>query len=144
MKNIFIISALLLLTTSTLKAQNFTGKNDQKIQVGFTFYGHGTGLKATYDYGLNDNFSIGAGANFFNTGIYSSGFFIFGRGDYHFAQAVNAPDELDLYLGAELGLLGHSDFGIGGHLGARYNFSNSISGFLEVGSNGAIGIAFNL
>jgi len=144
MKKTLIISALLFFATSMLQAQNYTGQNDQKVQVGFTFYGHGTGIKATYDYGLNDNFSIGAGVNFFNTGTYSSGFFIFGRGDYHFAQALNAPDELDLYLGAELGLLGDSDFGIGGHLGARYNFSNTISGFLEVGSNGAIGIAFNL
>lgn len=144
MKNIFIISALLLFVTSTLQAQNYTGKNDQKIQVGFNFYGHGTGIKATYDYGLNENFSIGAGANFFNTGDYESKFFVFARGDYHFATALNAPDELDLYLGAELGLLGNTDFGIGGHLGARYSFSNSISGFLEVGNNGAIGIAINL
>jgi hypothetical protein len=139
-----ILFSILLSTAYTLRAQTYSGRNDQKIQVGFTFYGYGTGIKATYDYGLNDNFSVGGGANFFNSGEYSSGFFIFGRGDYHFANALDAPDELDLYLGAEIGLIGNSNFGIGGHLGARYGFSNALAAFIEIGSNGAVGIAINL
>ncbi len=143
MKKILILS-LLLLGSYFTHAQTYSGKGDQKLQAGFTFYGYGTGIKATYDYGLNDNFSVGGGANFFNSGKYSSGFFIFGRGDYHFANALNAPEELDLYLGAELGLIGNSNFGIGGHLGSRYGFSNSIAAFIEVGSNVAVGICISL
>ncbi len=139
-----LLSISLLLASSLMFAQTYSGRGDQKIQAGFTFYGYGTGIKATYDYGLNDNFSVGGGANFFNSGVYSSGFFIFGRGDYHFAATLNAPEELDLYLGAELGLIGNSNFGIGGHLGARYGFSNALAAFIEIGSNGAVGIALNL
>jgi len=141
---IILTLLLSLISFTTLQAQNFTGKGDQKLQAGFTFYGYGTGIKATYDYGLNENFSVGIGANFFNSGTYSSGFFIFGRGDYHFQEIIAIPDELDAYIGAELGLIGNSNFGIGGHIGARYEFANNFSAFLEVGSNGAIGVTLTL
>ena len=140
---LLLILLLSLISFKTLQAQSFTGKGDQKLQAGFTFYGYGTGIKASYDYGLNETFSIGVGANFFNTGTYSSGFFIFGRGDYHFQEIIDIPNELDLYLGAELGLIGNNNFGIGGHFGARYEFASNFSAFLEVGSNGAIGVTLN-
>ncbi|HIP49747.1 MAG TPA: hypothetical protein EYG92_12390 [Lutibacter sp.] len=139
-----LIVLITLISFSTLQAQSFTGQGDQKLQAGFTFYGYGTGIKATYDYGLNESFSIGVGANFFNSGIYSSGFFIFGRGDYHFQEIIDIPNELDVYIGAELGLIGKSNFGIGGHIGARYEFANNLSAFLEVGNNGAIGVTLSL
>lgn len=138
------IILFLVLVSAVVKAQNYTGQGDQKLQAGFTFYGYGTGIKVSYDYGLDESFSIGAGANFFNSGTYSSGFFIFGRGDYHFQEIIDLPEELDVYVGAELGLIGNSNFGIGGHFGARYAFTNSFAAFLEVGSNGAIGISLNL
>jgi hypothetical protein len=139
-----VFTTILFLGVYTLQAQNFSGKGDQKLQAGFSFYGKGTGIKATYDYGLSDMFSVGGGAVFYNTGDYKSKFSIFGRGDFHFAQELEAPDELDLYLGAEIGLIGDGDFGFNGHLGGRYNLSNSISIFLEVGTNGALGIALDL
>lgn len=139
-----ILLALFFVGALSLSAQNFSGKGDQKLSVGFNGYGYGTGIKASYDYGLSDKFSIGLGGVFYNSGDYKSKFFAFGRGDFHFAQAINAPDPLDLYLGAELGLLGEGEFGLGGHLGVRYNVSNTVSLFLEAGNNGAIGLAFDL
>jgi hypothetical protein len=139
-----IILVLFIIGGFSVNAQNFSGKGDQKLSAGFNFYGHGTGIKATYDYGLSDKFSIGIGGVFFNTGTYDSKFFVFGRGDYHFADAINAPEKLDLYLGAELGLLGDNEFGIGGHIGARYNISNNLSLFIEAGNNGAVGVAIDL
>lgn len=139
-----LIFIIVLASFNSLQAQNFTGKGDQKIQAGFNFYGYGTGIKASYDYGLNESFSIGVGANFFNSGLYSSGFFIFGRGAYHFQEIIDLPTELDVYIGAELGLIGNTHFGIGGHIGARYEFTKNLSAFLEVGSNGAVGISLNL
>lgn len=139
-----ILFVLLIVGAYTVNAQTFSGKGDQKFQAGFNFYGNGTGIKATYDYGVGDKFSIGVGGVFFNTGDYDSKFFLFGRGDFHFGEPLNAPDELDVYLGAELGLIGDGDFGIGGHLGARYALSNTVALFAEVGNNGAVGIAINL
>ena len=139
-----IIVLLLFFGAFSLNAQNYSGKGDQKLSAGFNFYGHGTGIKATYDYGLSDSFSIGFGGVFYNTGSYDSKFFLFGRGDFHFAEALDAPSELDLYLGVELGLVGDHDFGLGGHLGARYALSSTVSIFAEVGNNGALGISINL
>jgi hypothetical protein len=135
---IFLIGAL------SMSAQNFSGSGDQKLQAGFNFYGHGTGIKATYDYGLGDQFSIGVGGVFYNSGDYDSKFFVFGRADYHFAEPINLPEQWDTYLGVELGLVGDGEFGLGGHLGARYALSDTFSIFVEAGNNGAVGIALNL
>ncbi len=139
-----LIFIIVIFSFSSLQAQNYTGQGDQKIQAGFNFYGYGTGIKASYDYGLNESFSVGVGANFFNSGLYRSGFFIFGRGDYHFQEIIDLPAELDVYIGAELGIIGNNYFGIGGHIGARYEIAKNLSAFLEVGSNGALGISLNL
>jgi len=139
-----VIFSILILFSSFSQAQSFNGEGDQKLQAGFNFYGYGTGIKASYDYGLSNAFSIGFGGVFFNSGTYNSNFFLFGRGDFHLQEALELPTELDLYLGAELGLLGNSGFGIGGHLGGRYNFSKKGYGFIEVGNNAALGIGFNL
>ncbi len=141
-KKILFLMAFMVM--SSVYSQNFSGKGDQKLQAGFNFYGHGTGIKATYDYGVSDVFSVGGGTVFYNTGNYDSKFFLFGRGDFHFAEALEAPSELDVYLGLELGLVGDGELGLGGHLGARYLISNSVSIFAEVGNNGALGIAVNL
>jgi len=143
MKN-SILFILFLLVTTSFNAQSFSGSGDQKLQAGFNFYGYGTGIKASYDYGVSDVFSIGAGTVFFNSGPYYSGFFIFGRGDYHLQEIIDYSDKLDVYLGAELGLIGNGGFGIMGHAGARYGFTNRLYGFIEVGSNGAIGVSFDL
>ncbi len=144
MKKIIFTSILIILATSLAQAQSFSGKGDQKLQAGFNFYGHGSGIKASYDYGLNDAFSIGAGAVFYNTGTYNSDFFIFGRGDYHFQEIINYLDELDVYIGAELGLIGNNNFGIMGHIGGRYAFTDRLYVFIEIGNNGAIGISLDL
>lgn len=129
---------------TSVYSQNFSGKGDQKLQAGFNFYGNGSGIKATYDYGLSDVFSIGIGGVFYNSGTYDSKFFLFGRGDFHFAEALEVTSKLDLYLGVELGLVGDGELGLGGHLGTRYLISNSVSIFAEAGNNGALGIAVNL
>ena len=143
MKKTFLLLLISLFTTG-LFAQNFTQKGDQKLQAGFNFYGYGTGIKASYDYGIAEDFSIGAGINFFNAGSYSSQFFVFGRGDYHFGSLIDLPEELDVYAGLELGLIGNNYFGIGGHAGARYEISDNWGAFLEVGNNGALGLYLNL
>lgn len=140
-KNILITLFLLFMTQAVFSQHT---KDAQRLQAGFNFYGYGSGIKASYDYGLTDTFSIGAGTVFFNTGSYNSGFFFFGRADYHFQEIITYPKEFDFYIGAELGLIGNGNFGIAGHIGGRYDFSNKIYGFAELGSNAAVGIGMNL
>ncbi len=43
----------------TANAQAWTGKGDQKIQLGLSAWGYGTGITGTYDYGLNKLISVG-------------------------------------------------------------------------------------
>ena len=39
-----------------------------KVQVGFNGWGNGSGITATYDYGISKLISVGAGANFYFSG----------------------------------------------------------------------------
>ena len=126
-------------------AQAYTGKGDQKVNAGLNAWGYGTGIAATYDYGLNKLISVGAGGN-----IYFDNYrdnkdnrvFVFGRVNFHLRETLDLPQQLDIYPGVDLGVLGR-DFGIGAHVGARYFFTDSIGVFAEVGNNGSLGVSFN-
>ncbi|SDQ47843.1 hypothetical protein SAMN05421664_1751 [Chryseobacterium soldanellicola] len=132
---------------ATANAQAWTGKGDQKIQLGLSAWGYGTGVTGTYDYGLNKLISVGAGLNAY-FGDYKDNdndnrVFIFGRLNFHLKDALQLPEKLDIYPGVDVGVLG-KDFGIGAHIGARYFFTDKIGVFAEVGNNGSLGVSFNL
>ncbi|MGO4709597.1 DUF6646 family protein, partial [Chryseobacterium sp. 2TAF14] len=109
-------------------------------------WGYGTGITATYDYGLNQLISVGAGANAYFDGYKDNNkdnrVFIFGRVNFHLKEALELPENLDIYPGVDLGVLGR-DFGIGAHIGARYFFTEKVGVFAEVGNNGSLGVSFN-
>ncbi|CAA7385908.1 DUF6646 family protein [Chryseobacterium fistulae] len=132
---------------STVNAQAWTGKGDQKVQLGLNAWGYGTGVTGTYDYGLNQILSVGAGLNAYFSGYKNNDkdnrVFIFGRLNFHLQEALDLPKKWDIYPGIDLGVLG-KDFGIGAHIGARYFFTDKIGVFAEVGNNGSIGVSFNL
>ncbi|CAA7195710.1 hypothetical protein D1631_04030 [Chryseobacterium nematophagum] len=132
---------------STVNAQAWTGKGDQKVQLGLNAWGYGTGVTGTYDYGLNQILSVGAGLNAYFSGYKDNDkdnrVFIFGRLNFHLQEALDLPKKWDIYPGIDLGVLG-KDFGIGAHIGARYFFTDKIGVFAEVGNNGSIGVSFNL
>ncbi|MCW3160844.1 DUF6646 family protein [Chryseobacterium oryctis] len=132
---------------ATANAQAWTGKGDQKIQLGLNAWGYGTGVTGTYDYGLNKLLSIGGGLNAYFDGYKNNDkdnkVFIFGRLNFHLQDALNLPSKWDIYPGVDLGVLG-KEFGIGAHIGARYYFNDKVGVFAEVGNNGSIGVSFNL
>lgn len=128
-------------------AQAWTGKGDQKVQLGLSAWGYGTGVTGTYDYGLNKLISVGAGINGYFSNYKNNDkdnrVFVFGRLNFHLQEALNLPSKWDIYPGVDLGVLG-KDFGIGAHIGARYFFTEKIGVFAEVGNNGSLGVSFNL
>ncbi|MDH6251471.1 hypothetical protein M2347_001198 [Chryseobacterium sp. H1D6B] len=138
---------ILILFGTTARAQAWTGKGDQKIQLGFSAWGYGTGVTGTYDYGLNKLISVGAGMNAYFSGYKDNDndnrVFIFGRLNFHLRDALQLPEKLDIYPGVDLGVVG-KDFGIGAHIGARYYFTEKVGVFAEVGNNGSLGVSFNL
>lgn len=127
-------------------AQAWEGKGDQKVQIGFNGWGNGTGITATYDYGLSKVVSLGVGANFYFDG-YKDGnkdnnFYAFGRVNFHLQDVLGMPSQWDLYPGVDVGVIGNT-FGLGAHLGVRYFFNNNVGAFIEAGNNGSLGLSFN-
>lgn len=132
---------------ATANAQAWTGKGDQKVQLGLSAWGYGTGITGTYDYGLNKLISVGAGLNGYFSNYKNNDkdnrVFVFGRLNFHLQEALNLPAKWDIYPGVDVGAVG-KDFGIGAHIGARYFFTERIGVFAEVGNNGSLGVSFNL
>lgn len=146
MKKLIFMFALIF-AGATANAQAWTGKGDQKINAGLSVWGYGTGVTGTYDYGLNQLISIGAGLNgYFDNykdNNNDNNVFIFGRLNFHLKETLQLPEKLDIYPGVDIGVLG-KDFGIGAHIGARYFFTERIGVFAEVGNNGSLGVSINL
>lgn len=141
-----LVLMLMLFMGAAVSAQAYTGKGDQKVNLGLNAWGYGTGITATYDYGLNQLISVGAGGNAYFDNYKDNNkdnrVFIFGRVNFHLKEALQLPEQLDIYPGVDLGVLGR-DFGIGAHIGARYFFTDNIGVFAEVGNNGSLGVSFN-
>ncbi len=141
-----LVFMLMVFAGVAVSAQAYTGKGDQKVNLGLNAWGYGTGITATYDYGLNQLISVGAGANAYFDGYKDNNkdnrVFIFGRVNFHLKEALELPEKLDIYPGVDLGVLGR-DFGIGAHIGARYFFTEKVGVFAEVGNNGSLGVSFN-
>lgn len=146
MKKLFFMFAVMLAGTF-VNAQAWTGKGDQKINAGLSAWGYGTGITGTYDYGLNKLISVGAGLNIYFDNYKNNDdknrAFVFGRINFHLKDALQLPEKLDIYPGADVGVVG-SNFGLGAHIGARYFFTERIGVFAEVGNNGSLGVSINL
>ena len=128
---LFIIS--LLLCTS-LMAQSFTGSGDHKVQIGTNFQDNATGIVATYDVGLGDNISVGL-LTTYALGIddkidadFDDRFDVRGRVNANIGNVLNIDENFDLYPGLSLGLRN-----FGGHVGARFFFTEGFGLFSEIG-----------
>lgn len=122
-------------------AQAWTGAGDQKAQGGLNVWGLGTGIAASYDYGINSLISVGGGANvYFNEKDDNP--FIFGRIGFHLQKTLALPPELDIYPGANVGVAGRN-FGLGVYVGARYFFTENWGAFVEAGNNGSFGVSYS-
>ncbi len=166
---VFLVAALSILSNSA-SAQYRKGDNLLNLGIGLnTYYEGGVPLSAIYEYGVTEDISVGGGIDFlsyhYRTGgvDYSySAVYVAGRGSYHFNRLINLKDEnWDIYGGLSLGYrsFSWSDYNgasvgdvygsglyLGIHAGARYYFSKSVGGFLELGAlgstNARLGVAF--
>lgn len=142
MKKLVLFLAVFFLGQMTF-AQAWQGKGDQKAQIGLNGWGNGTGLTATYDYGVAKMISVGAGANFyFDRYEDEKKIFVFGRLNVHLQDALKMSSKWDVYPGLDIGVLGNT-FDLGAHLGVRYFFNNNVGVFLEAGNNGSLGVSLN-
>lgn len=129
-----------LFFTGLTKAQSYNGKGDSKIQVGYNIYGYGNGIKATYTYGISQQFSLGAGATYyFNNDV--NDYFLYGRACFHLGPLLDLPTELDIYPALEFGYLSSNNIGIAGFIGVRYFFTDKIGVYTELGSSASLGLS---
>lgn len=132
MKKIFII--VLLGAVCIVNAQAFKGKGDKKVNIGMTLQNGGSGILASTDFGLGENFSIGILSSYL-LGVkeylgekpsFDYRFDLKARFNANLRSVLNVSPKFDVYPGLNLGLKN-----FGGHLGARYFFSDGFGVFTE-------------
>ncbi|MFT5848514.1 DUF6646 family protein [Psychroserpens sp.] len=130
MKNLFLVIALA--SISLVNAQAFEGKGDQKFQIGANIQDEATGINVTYDYGLGENISVGISSSY-ALGIddrlnadFGDRFDIQGRFNANLGSVLNIDENFDFYPGLNLSLKN-----FGGHVGARYFFSEGFGIYTE-------------
>ncbi|NHF58762.1 hypothetical protein FK220_005385 [Flavobacteriaceae bacterium TP-CH-4] len=130
--NVFVF--LFICVPIFIWGQAYSGKNDQKFQVGANVQSNGSGIVASYDYGLGENISIGAISSYLlgvNSSIDDSTrerFDVKARFSAHLGPVIGISDAFDIYPGLDLGL---KNFGF--HTGARYFFSDGFGVYTELG-----------
>lgn len=139
MKNLILL--LTILSFSAVNAQAYKGEGDNKFQVGANLQDNGTGINVSYDYGIGENISIGISSTYLlgvndalqNNVIedldatFDNRFDIRARFNANLGNVINAGDNFDVYPGLSLGLKN-----FGGHLGARYFFTEGFGVYTEL------------
>ena len=128
-----LITAAFLLTVSLAGAQAFKGKGDDKFSIGADLQDGGTGLQIAYDWGMGPNISlglvgsylIGVTENPIHSAEFMDKFDMKARFNANLANVIGV-DKLDVYPGLNIGLRN-----FGGHVGARYFFSEGFGLFAE-------------
>lgn len=130
MKNIVLIAALLAFTFGN--AQAFKGEGDTKFQIGANIQDEATGINLSFDYGLGDNISVGVSSSY-SLGIderlnadFGDRFDLKARFNANLGNVINIDENFDFYPGLSLSLKN-----FGGHVGARYFFSEGFGIYTE-------------
>lgn len=133
MKNLILIVSLL--AVSFANAQAFTGKGDDKFQVGANFQNNATGINVSYDFGVGENISLGFSSTY-ALGIdkvdvidagFDKRFDIRARFNANLGNVLKVDDNFDVYPGLSVGLKN-----FGGHLGLRYFFADGFGIYSEL------------
>lgn len=131
MKKIFTVA--LLGAFCMVNAQVFKGSGDYKFNLGMNIQDGGTGIQASSDYGLGENISVGVlasyllGGNNINNVTFSDRFDAKVRFNANIGNVIKVDPKLDVYPGLSLGLKN-----FGGHLGARYFFTDGFGVYSEL------------
>ena len=121
-----------LFSVCIIQGQAFNGSEDSKFQIGANFQQYGSGIMASFDYGLGENFSIGVlggyvlGVDDVIDADFTDRINVVARFNANLSSVINIGDEIDIYPGLNLSL---KQFG--GHLGGRYFFTDGFGVFTE-------------
>lgn len=125
-------SIISLFWVSLVSSQAFIGANDNKFQVGVNLQDAASGIHVTYDFGLGENISVGVSSSY-ALGVeealdadFGDRFDVKGRFNAHLGNVINIDENFDLYPGLNLSLKN-----FGGHVGARYFFTQGFGVYTE-------------
>lgn len=131
MKKIVLI--IVLASFGLGNSQAFKGKDDAKFQVGANFQSNGTGLNASYDYGIGENISLGLSSTYL-LGVeeeldadFKDRFDVRARFNANIGNVLAIDENFDVYPGLSFGLKN-----FGGHLGMRYFFTDGFGIYTEL------------
>ena len=131
MKNIIVV--LTLLSVAFVNAQAFTGKGDNKFQVGANLQDNATGINLSYDFGVGENISFGLSSTYalsvknkLDAG-FGDRFDIKARFNANLGNVINIDENFDIYPGLNFGLKN-----FGGHIGMRYFFTSGFGLYSEL------------
>ena len=131
MKKLILLATLLC--ALFVNAQAYKGRGDNKLQLGTSFQDNATGINISYDFGLGENISIGVsssyalGLNDTVSASFGDRFDVKGRFNANLGNVINVDENFDVYPGLNLSLKN-----FGGHLGARYFFSDGFGLYTEL------------
>lgn len=160
-----ILFCTVFLASLIANAQAPLEESKLQLNAGFGASGWGTPVYVGLDYGLGNNFTIGAEASYrsyTSYGYKSTIIGLQGNANYHFNEILEIPSQWDFYAGASLNyynwsfeddfaedVVDNSNFGIGLQVGGRYFFNEKFGINIEAGggnatSGGKIGITYKL
>lgn len=162
-----ITTCLIIISTTTLFAQNPIEKGQSQINAGFGFSNYGLPVYVGFDYGVHEDITVGAEFSFrsYNDDVwgtkYSHKVYGFsGNANYHFNNLLGIEPVWDVYGGLNVGFYAWnsssgykggrtSGLGLGLQIGGRYYFNDKLGVNLELGggnasSGGKIGISIKL
>lgn len=137
----FILTFFVILSFQLASAQAYHGKGDVKFQIGANLQNNGTGIMGSLDFGLGENISVGF-ASAYLLGVdkvrnsdgkevpfadFKDRFDLKARFNANLGNVINVDDNFDVYPGLYVSLKN-----FGGHLGARYFFSQGFGIFSEL------------
>ena len=134
MKKNLLVLVLVLLSVSFANSQAFIGKGDNKFQVGANLQDNGTGINVSYDFGVGENISLGLSSTYL-LGVndvvlddaFDTRFDLRARFNANLGNVINVDPNFDIYPGLSIGLKN-----FGGHLGARYFFTEGFGVYTEL------------
>ena len=148
----FATIVCLFFTISFSAQAQFMDKGDVLGSGGFYFPGGGTVIRASVDFGVAPNVSVGG--HFLNVISGGSGSYIGGRVSYHLGEAFGVKDDrrLDPYVGGQIGRLftGGDGVALSLPIGLRFMFNDKVGAYgeyfisLNESSSGAIPSMFGV
>lgn len=135
------ITLLAIISFQLSMAQAYHGQGDIKFQVGTNLQNEGAGIMASLDFGLGENISVGFASAYLlgidkirnNNGDevpfadFKDRFDLKARFNANLGNVINIDENFDVYPGLHVSLKN-----FGGHLGARYFFSQGFGVFTEL------------